>query len=89
MPGRPLSSSAEMTKYVAAPTIAPSAPGDADEVEVGPRDHVEHQHQAERRRSPAPATVSRWGRCPWRSHSHTTTATGAVYSMSSATPTWM
>ena len=37
----------------------------------------------------APTTVSRLGRLPWRSQSHITTATGAVYSMSRATPTCM
>ena len=36
---------------------------------------------------PAPATVSGPGRSPWRSHSQTTTAAGAVYSISSAGPT--
>ena len=36
---------------------------------------------------PAPASVSGRGRSPWRSHSHTTMAAGAVYSISSAGPT--
>ena len=35
----------------------------------------------------APTTVRRVGRCPWRAHSQPITATGAVYSISSATAT--
>ena len=37
----------------------------------------------------APSRVRPDGRCPWRSHNHITTATGAVYSSSSATLTCM
>ena len=39
--------------------------------------------------SPAPASVSRPGRWPWRSHRKTTTAAGAVNSMRIAGPTCM
>ncbi len=38
---------------------------------------------------PAPTSVTALGRCRWRSHIHTTTAAGEVYSMSSAGPTRM
>ena len=86
--GSPLSSSALMMKYVAQPTIAPSAHITPADAQVGARDQVEHQHQAERRQ-PAPASVIRPGRCPWRSHRKTTTAAGAVNSMRIAGPTCM
>ena len=39
--------------------------------------------------TPAPASVMGPGRCPWRSHSHSTTAAGAVYSISNAGATCM
>ena len=44
---------------------------------------------ARRRPTSAPTTVERGGRSPCRSHSQAITATGAVYSISSATPTCM
>ena len=73
--GRPLDSSAEMMKYVAQPTIAPSAQSTPGEAEVGPGEQVEDQHQPERR-EPGADQVTGPGRWPWRSQSQTTTAAG-------------
>ena len=88
MPGSPLDSSAEMMKYDAAPTIAPSAHSTPTALRAAPEMTSSTSTRPQAART-APSTVSREGRCPWRSQSHMTTATGAVYSSNSATLTCM
>src|SRR4051812_28011248 len=82
-PGRSLAAS---TKYEAHPTIAHSAQNTPSGAKSAPdsRSRTSTRPSAAR---PAPATVSGRGRSPRRSHSQTTTAAGAVYSISSAGPT--
>ena len=77
-----------ITKYVAAPTIAPSAQSTPAVLSSAPEITSSTSTRPSEAMS-APTTVSRVGRLPWRSQSHMTTATGAVYSMSRATPTCM
>ncbi len=77
-----------MTKYVAAPTIAPSAQSTPAVLRSAP-ETTSSTSTSPSSAMTAPTTVSQVGRLPWRSHNQTTTATGAVYSMSSATPTCM
>ena len=81
--GTPLRVSADMTKYVAAPTIAASAHSTPSSARSAPdrRSSTRTRPTAAR---PAPASVSGRGRSPRRSHSHATMAAGAVYSISSA-----
>ena len=86
--GRPGRGLAASTKYEAAQTIAISA----QTTPAGARSAPETRSRTRTRPSaarPAPATVSGPGRSPWRSQSQTTTAAGAVYSISSAGPTSM
>ena len=85
----PLSSSAEITKYVAAPTIAASAQATPTGVEVGARHQVEHEHQAERGEPGADQGQRAGALAVAQPHASTTTAAGAVYSISSAGPTCM
>ncbi len=75
-------------KYVAAPTIAPSAQSTPTVLSSAPETTSSTRTRPAAAMA-APSTVTPEGRCPWRSHSQTTTATGAVYSSSSATLTCM
>ena len=84
----PLSSSAEITKYVAAPTIAASAHATPTGSRSAP-DTRSSTSTSPSAASPAPTSVSGPGRWPCRSHCQQTTAAGAVYSISSAGPTCM
>ena len=86
--GRPVDSSAEITKYAAAPTIAPSAHSTPTALRSAP-DSRSRTSTSPATATAAPSSVVRPGRSPWRSHSQATTAAGAVYSMSSAGPTCM
>ena len=86
--GRPLSSSALMMKYVAQPTIAASAHSTPGTLRSAPETRSSTSTRPSAA-SPAPASVIRPGRCPWRSHRKTTTAAGAVNSMRIAGPTCM
>jgi hypothetical protein len=84
--GMPVDSSADSMKYVAAPTIAPSAQSRP----TGSRPAPETRSRTSTSplaAIPAPRTVSLLGRSPRRSHSHPMTTTGAVYSIIKATPT--
>src|SRR5215207_1333861 len=86
--GRPLSSSADMTKYAAAPSIAASAHTTPATLRSAPETRSSTSTRPTAA-TIAPTTVSNPGRWPCRSHSHPMTATGAVYSISNATPTCM
>ena len=86
--GRPVLSSPEIRKYVAAPTIAPSAHSTPAMLRSAPemRSSTRTRPNAA---TAAPASVIGPGRWPCTSHSHTTTAAGAVNSMRMAGPTCM
>ena len=86
--GSPLPSSAESTKYVAAPTMAPSAQRTPTRLTSAPESRSRTSTRPASATT-APAIVSRPGARPCRSQSQVITATGAVYSISSATPTCM
>ena len=81
-------SSAEIRKYAAQPTIAASAQSTPGRFTEAP-ETTSSTSTRPTAASPAPSSVTAPGRWPWRSHSQTTTAAGAVYSISSAGPTCM
>src|SRR5215207_8210162 len=84
--GTPPRVSADMTKYVAAPSIAASAHSTPFRARSAP-DSRSSTSTRPTAATPAPARVSGRGRSPRLSQSHTTTAAGAVYSINSAGPT--
>src|SRR5829696_1388661 len=71
--GTPLRVSADMTKYVAAPSIAASAHRTPSRARSAP-DSRSSTSTSPTAATPAPASVSARGRSPRRSHSHTTMA---------------
>ena len=83
-----MSSSADITKYIAHPTIAASDQSTPGTLRSAP-DSRSSTSTRPSAATPAPTRVSRPGRSPCRSHSHTTMAAGAVYSISSAGATSM
>ena len=86
--GSPLLSSAEITKYDAAPTIAPSAHSMPTRLRSAPENRS-RTSASPTAATAAPSSVIRPGRWWCRSHIQTTTAAGAVYSMRRAGPTCM
>jgi hypothetical protein len=83
-----LPSSAEIRKYAVAPIIAPRAQATPTRLRSAP-ETTSSTSTSPTAATPAPASVMGPGRCPWRSHSHSTTAAGAVYSISNAGATCM
>lgn len=77
---------ADSTKYDVAPSIAKNAQPTPTQL-TEPTLRTSSINSSPAAHHSVPNAVRRVGRTPWRSHSHAITPTGAVYSISSASPT--